>query len=193
MTNKIFRILEKGFVLFTLLLSTGGIIPLIRKQSGFMFAHSGGDPLVQMLWFAIYGISFFMIMGRLNIYLKYALMNKSLLLLSTIALTSVLWSYAPMLTLRRSVALTGTTLFGIYVASRFTKNEVFRFIIWTMGIISVFSLLSCLLLPSYGLMGWPHEGAWRGVFIHKNSMGRVVSFGAISFCRLFNLYPNTVW
>jgi O-antigen ligase len=39
------------------------------------------------------------------------------------------------------------------------------------GIIIALSLLFVVALPSYGISGGPHQGAWRGVFTHKNGFG----------------------
>jgi O-antigen ligase len=46
---------------------------------------------------------------------------------------------------------------------------------WTFGITVILSFLFAILLPKYGLMSGIHSGAWRGVFLHKNALGLMMT------------------
>jgi O-antigen ligase len=93
------------------------------------------------------------------------------------AFASVFWSQDPALTLRRSIALALSLVFGVYFASRFSQKEQLRLMAWTFGICIVFSFLFELfgLNPSEGTPGW------YGVFDIKNQLGQDMVLSAMVF------------
>lgn len=104
-------------------------------------------------------------------------------LLVAFSIVSALWSVAPEDTLRRSIALLVGTLVGFYLAERFAQIDLLRLLAVALSIIMISSGVFALMLPSLGIMSEPHEGAWRGVFSHKNSLGRyaVLSVAVFAF------------
>lgn len=101
-----------------------------------------------------------------------------------LAVLSSLWSESPMLTARRSTALAATVLFGLYLAARFSPQQILKLTVIALGIGALASFAVVLLTPSIGLSEL-HAGAWKGVFTHKNQFGRnmLVGYGA-SLCLL---------
>ncbi|MGI9508456.1 MAG: O-antigen ligase family protein [Geminicoccaceae bacterium] len=98
-------------------------------------------------------------------------------LLVVLAWLSTFWTVAPDITSRRCIALTVTSLMGVYLFVRFDLKTLLRF----LTAISTFLVLGCIawaiLIPNYGLHGdGDHAGAWRGIFFHKNSTGRVMVY-----------------
>ncbi len=85
---------------------------------------------------------------------------------------SFIWSANPDETLTGSVGMIGTTLFGLYLASRYTPKEQLNLLGWACGIAVILSIVFIIALPKYGIMSGVHAGAARGVFIHKNIMGK---------------------
>lgn len=81
--------------------------------------------------------------------------DKLLLLLVVVALCSLFWSVSPEVTLRRSVALVGTTAIGAYLATRYTVGGQLRLLAWALGIAALLSLVFGLLLPSYEISSDP--------------------------------------
>ncbi|NJR74101.1 MAG: O-antigen ligase family protein [Scytonema sp. CRU_2_7] len=113
-----------------------------------------------------------------------------LMLLLAIALVSVLWSFAPMVTLRRSVALVGTTFFGVYLATRYSLKEQLQLLAWTLGIAALLSFLFALAPPHLGIHSeGGHIGAWRGIYVHKNALGRSMGLSIVLFS-LYVLYQS---
>ncbi len=164
---------------------TGALVPLIRQGSGSSVASSEGDPITQLMWLAVYAGAFAWGLARWRLFLDVAARDKLLLLLIFIAAASVLWSAAPEVTLRRGVALTGTTLVGICLAARFGFDELLRLLAWALGIAAVLSLMFALALPSYGISSDSlTQGDWKGVFDHKNTLGKAMSLSAIVFLLL---------
>lgn len=169
--SKLVEILERGFVCLVIHLSAQANI---RFSSAVNYTQ--GNLAAQTLWFGIYAITFCLVAVRWKRFLRVATADKLLLLLVGIALTSIIWSVAPEVTLRRGVALAGTTFFGIYLATRYSPRELLRLVAWTLGIGAVLSLLCGLGLRNYAVMS---GGLWRGVYMHKNALGRLMAVNAI--------------
>lgn len=175
--------LEKGFVGLAFLLFTDGLpLHLFRPKGGDL---SQGDPLTQLILFWVYAITLFLILPYWKQAVRAVMKEKLLLLLVAIALVSVIWSGAPMLTLRRSAALLGTTLFGMYFGTRYSLGEQLRLLAWTLGTAAVLSLVFALVLPIYGIhQGGEFPGAWKGIYAHKNALGRPIALGVVVFTLL---------
>ena len=93
----------------------------------------------------------------------------------------MLWSVDPKLSLYRTIALAGTTAFGVFLAIRFSFEEQLRLLALVLGVVACVSVLVALLLPEYGVMTGPHSGAWSGVFFHKNPFGRIMVLATLVF------------
>ena len=111
--------------------------------------------------------------------------EKWLWMLWGIALASTFWSDVPVATLRSSLFLVKITLFGVYFATRYSLKEQLRLLAVTFSIVVLLSIAIALALPSYGVMslqeGGVHAGAWRGIYMHKNGLGRMMVLSALVF------------
>jgi exopolysaccharide production protein ExoQ len=120
---------EKVFAVLVLLFSTKGVIPLLRAspvelQQVRFNAENVPDPLVQVLWTAIYLITSYLLVTRCQPLLPRLLADGLLWLLTALAIASVVWSAAPAMTVQRCLAFTGTTAFGAYLALRFSRTDL---------------------------------------------------------------------
>jgi len=111
--------------------------------------------------------------------------EKWLWMLLGIALASTFWSDVPGTTLRGSIFLAQITSFGVYFAARYSLKEQLRLLAVTFSIVVLLSIAIALALPDYGVMtsqeGGVHAGAWRGIYIHKNGLGRMMVLSALVF------------
>lgn len=82
---------------------------------------------------------------------------------------SVLWSVGPSTTLRRAVGLLFTVLIAYALAIRFTPRQLLVIVFATLGVCILLSL--AMLAVSPNLVRMPGDGAMRGIFISKNSLG----------------------
>ena len=99
-----------------------------------------------------------------------------------IAWLSILWSVDPETTSRRCIALTITTLMGVYLFVRFDLDEFLRFVSVVFALLIVVSLAWVFAFPDYGIHSdETHGGAWRGIFFHKNTNGRLMVFALAVF------------
>lgn len=183
-TKEFFLTLEKVFTVVSLLMYSGG--PLTVILSG---GASGGDDsvgntdtaLIQLVFLLIYIITFLLLLCRwkkTTFILSQVRFSWLILLLSV---ASIAWSSEPKLTTTRSIALLGTTLFGMYFATRYSLKEQLQLMTWMLGVAIVLSLLFAVGLPKYGLMGNKHSGALRGIYTHKNVLGKMIVLGGVTF------------
>jgi O-antigen ligase len=105
--------------------------------------------------------------------------NLFLVALVLLAFVSCLWAETPALVLRRSIAVCGTSLFGIALAVRLSLEEQLRLLSWLFRITTVLSLACIVLLPSYGLSPGTATSELRGVFGYKNVLGSMMAMSIL--------------
>lgn len=101
---------------------------------------------------------------------------RSPLLIALLLLTAAtyFWSIMPDLTARRIPALLFTTLAGVALASRWSWRSLTEILAGTLGVLTIISFLLGALLPDFGRMQEIFPGAWRGLWLEKNSLGHVM-------------------
>ena len=174
------RLLEKGFCVLSLLFFTDAIFFNLQEISGMNVA-----PIKLILGNGISLISILLIVIRYKKVIPIVIREKWLWMIWGIALASTFWSDVPVSTLRGSLFLVQKTLFGVYFAERYSLKEQLRLLVVTFSIVVLLSIAIALALPSYGVMssqeGGVHAGAWRGIYMHKNGLGRMMVLSAIVF------------
>ncbi len=178
---KIPRFAEKGLVVASLLVSTGA---LAAWRSGNASVAEGGslsDPLLQLIWLGIYSVTLLLLFALRKGAVKVVGRDKLSWLLLGIVISSTLWSTVPGTTLRRGMALAGTYLFGIYVATRYNLDEQLRLLAWTLGIIAILSLVVAIGMPTYGI---DTLGKWRGIYTQRNILARLMVLSSMVFLLL---------
>lgn len=186
MIIKIPRSFEYVFAVFAVWFFFGNPITLLLEGadgSQLIDTESASSNfLVPGLSMAIYGVAALLVLFRWKVTLQRLRGNPQfflLVLLSLIVLASVQWSLFPNYTFRRSILFSGSTFFSIFLATQFSFKEQIKILIWGFGLTIGLSLFFGLFLPSYGKMGPPHTGAWRGVHMHKNKLGPQMAFIAV--------------
>ncbi len=105
-----------------------------------------------------------------------------LLLLLGVATLSVFWSSAPDFTSDETKALLRASALGFYMAFRYSPREQMRILVWTVGIAAVLSSFYAVTMPSYGThIGGEHAGLWKGIYAHKQYLGRLMTVGLVPF------------
>ncbi len=144
----------------------------------------GDVSIINQLFQVIYFITFCLLLLRWKKVIPIVLKSQLVWLLFGLIIISFFWSYSPELTKVRIIAMTGTMLFSLYLASRYTLKEQLELLGWIFAITIISSTILAIFLPKYGLMGGVHLGAWRGIFNHKNGLGRIMAIGVVVFCLL---------
>src|SRR5215208_7093956 len=112
---------QKAFTVLALLLLAEALLPLLRSDEG-TDQVTQNNPLLQLVWIMIYGVVFLVVI-RDRRFINVATRDKLLLILVGSALASALWSAVPEVTLRQGVALAGSSMFGVYLAMRYSLRE----------------------------------------------------------------------
>ena len=168
-------IIEKAFVVVVLILSLGAFSNQII--TGPIETQNMGMVWMQVVWSFLYLIVLVLYLRSCDKPLRRLFIVSPLIAVVAFAFLSVLWSQDPALSLRRSIALGLTLIFGVYFASRFSQKEQLRLLAWALGFCILFSLFFELLglNPSQGYPGW------YGVFDIKNELGQVMVLSAMVF------------
>lgn len=183
MIKKILLFTEEAFAVFSLLLYSGGPLTVILSDGASEGDDSGdtNTSLILVFFFLNYIITFFLLVLRWKKVLLLMKKDKIMLLLVGMAVFSFVWSYGRKQTLTRGIAIVGTSLFGLYLASRYTIKKQLELLSWMYGIAVIFSFVFIAAIPKWGIMGGIHAGAWRGIYNHKNVLGKVIVPGITIF------------
>jgi exopolysaccharide production protein ExoQ len=171
---------EEFFTFFVLLLSTGAFMNLLAGEGS--NAQAGSESLfMQAVWSAIYLSTFLLLLRRCKGFISTLVRERLLLLLVALAVLSVFWSDDPALTFRRSVALIGATMFGVYLAWRFSLADQLKLLSRALVVAAILSLVFVVVLPPYGIAGEDFDHAWQGIYGHKNVLGTSMALGLVVF------------
>jgi exopolysaccharide production protein ExoQ len=186
--NKYLPTAERWFVIISLLLYTSGLILLILSGGAGeglveeVFPDPINYSLQQNIFFLTYVVSVFLLILRWKKAIYTLSKDWTIWVLTLMGPVSVIWSTNPTITLPRSIALIGTSLVGLYLASRYSVREQLKLLGWSFLLIIILSFLFAILIPYYGTMDRGiHAGAWRGIFLHKNVLGKLMGLSGIIF------------
>lgn len=175
--------LEQAFTVLILWFSATDLLNLLQGADASLGYLDTSNQLQQYLFFVVYFACTLLILRNWK-HVLYELLKRDKIfwLVMVMVFASVLWSAYPDITMRRSIALLGTTLIGVYISTRYTMKQQLNLMCWTWGLVAISSLVFALGLPKYGLMPrGTYAGAWRGIFTHKNSLGKSMVWGGIVF------------
>jgi len=200
--KKILEFSEIAFVVTYLILYAAGVVVLFL-MGGASEGEKGSSQefdfaLNRLLFFFNYFITLFLLILRWQktLYTLISWSNGLFLLLIALVPLSTLWSVEPGKTLSASIAMIGTCLFGLYLASNYSPKQQLQLLGWSFAISIIFSFLFAIALRKYGVMGGVHTGAWRGIYTHKNWLGRMMVLASGTLFLLANdakKYHRTLW
>ncbi len=195
MIRKILLFIEQSFAVLSLLLYSGGPLTVILSDGASEGDDSGetDTSLILVFFFLNYLITVFLLILRWKKVIRVMKKEKIILLLVGLAVFSFVWSSLPKKTLTRGIAIIGTSLFGLYLASRYTIKQQLELLGWMYGIAVIFSFFFIAAIPKLGIMGGIHAGKWRGIYNHKNTLGKVIVPGLIVFLLLASNSKKYSW
>ena len=184
-TSKILNRFEVIFSVFSLIHLSGGVLPVLLVRGA-----SEGDgvdigafdlSLVSKVSLLIYFCAFVLLVLRWKKVINVLTEGKFIWLFVIFVFISFLWSYAPDKTFRFGVYGIGSTTLGLYLGTRYSLKEQLKILAWTFAVSTILSVLFIVALPKYGIMAAIHSGAWRGIYIHKNSLGIMSVLATVTF------------
>ena len=96
-----------------------------------------------------------------------------------LCLASVTWSVARILTAVNATLIILSAVVASYLGVRYRDDELVRITLWFSAAAVILSYILVWLVPGAAIMSTlALEGAWRGVFSHKNYTGAIVAYGS---------------
>lgn len=165
------------FLLSNLLMSL--LVGLEQDSALFAAGNAEQYRTKQSVFAAAYAVAAMLLAVRREAY-GWAVVGTPLLVLMAVPALSALWSPDPGLTLRRTLSLWGTSIFGIYLGVVFTEAQMRRLLVLSALLGAAASgLLIALTEESgrmeYGIIGW----VWQGIYSHKNVLAQNMALGLL--------------
>ncbi|HHI88427.1 MAG TPA: O-antigen ligase family protein [Hellea balneolensis] len=149
--------------------------------------------LARYLWYPGYILVLLLALRHFGSLLRMAAFNPLIVLAVLWCGVTYIWSIAPDVTLRRSVALLVTTLFGLVLAARYDWNQLVQRLAFVFLVTALISLFLAVAIPSLGRMQDVYVGAWRGAWLEKNSFGTRMAMGLTAMMAAFAMQPKRWW
>lgn len=183
--------LETGLTVVCLLLFSGVLLAFFEVT-----VTADEQPILRLLWYPIYLFVLIGVLLRPATMATMAAVNVLALLPVGLAILSAQWSWEPDITFRRTVALSFTVLFGLYLAARYSWRDLLTMLAVVFGVLAVGSYVMALTFPARGVMQVEFPGVWQGVFLQKNELGSMMTRGVLVFGAILALYADrrrNVW
>ncbi len=177
--------LEMFFVIMSLVAYTGALVRLFVKRSYGLVEVNENNVYMQAFFVVTYLVAILCLFSKPKTFFVSTQKIPAVWLLVFWALCSVLWSYSPDVTLRRSIALIGTTIFAMYLATRFSLYQNFKFLGIAFAIVIIASYIYMFLFPT--------DQAWTGVFFTKNELTRASLLAGMIFVFLLQSTKRKIW
>lgn len=190
MAARLLRWAEEIIVFVLLFQFSTALVALILTDPNDL---SSTSMLARNLWYPGYLLVLLLTLRWLPKVIRMAVFNPLLVVCILWCGISYLWSIEPDVTLRRSVALLMTTLFGLVLAARYDWNELVQRLALVFLVTAVISLVLAVGMPRLGQMQEIHQGAWRGAWLEKNSFGTRMAMGLALMMCAFAMQPKRWW
>lgn len=176
--HPLFTCFEKGFTVFVWMYFTTALYcSSLFISSDSRLASSDlnpYDPLFSKIQMVIYGITLLLLIGRWRSSLTALFQGQAIGLLILLVMGSCLWSDWPEESWRKSLNAMATGAFGLYTATRFSPREQLKYLLFALGLVTVFCLLFSLAQPAASIEIGVNAGSWRGPMTQKNLLARLM-------------------
>jgi O-antigen ligase len=170
-------LLEAALLALTLFLST--LRPLVVYSLYPDTAVSTGPAWREaFLWLLalLLGLSLMFARDLGPAYLSAVRKNWLLVALALFAAASLAWSTHPAASFYRLIGFLSATVIAGYFGVRYSPREWLSVLFVLGSMILILSLAFALAVPGVGrMLGATYEGAWRGIFWHKNHLGAMLA------------------
>ncbi len=169
------EVIERCFALLALLLLTDVRMDMTAVAQEVRAVN----PLKQLIFAGIYGVVFLILAFRMKRVARVVWSDSLTWMLVGFAGISLFWSVEPEVTLRRLVALLGTTMFGVYLASRFTFRDQVSLVAIALIVAAVASVAFAAMMPQLGFQHDASGDLLRGIYMNKNALGRMMALSVV--------------
>jgi O-antigen ligase len=104
--------------------------------------------------------------------------NWPLMIFIAYSVLSLLWTVNVNRSLHTVYIMIAASLSAAGLATIYSREQIFRLLLWFVGFVALASLIAVILLPKTAITQVFYlAGTWRGLFWHKNYLGSVMAFG----------------
>ena len=130
--------------------------------------------------------------GTMSEYLSMWRRNWLPALFILLTLLSTVWSIAPLTTLFSSLELLLAAMVASYFGMRLASEKLMDALFWFGALLLILSIALVFGAPPTGTMYWPpFNGAWRGVYWHRNHLASIAALLSIVYlCRMYLAVRN---
>jgi exopolysaccharide production protein ExoQ len=180
------RVGEKVLTFLILLMSTGAFMSLFIAPG--QTASDSGSVVGKLVSAVVYLSVFLLLISKCKGFVQEIMHERFIFALLGLAILSTYWSDDPTVSIKRSLELVGTSLFGVYFSIRYDFKEKIRLLAVMCG----FSVVWCFI---FGILGLGNSvdnipGAWFGIYVQKNSLGRMMVLSALVFAFFGKVNPQ---
>ncbi|MGA9657526.1 MAG: O-antigen ligase [Asticcacaulis sp.] len=182
---------EVALTIFCILLFSNALIgPVFAPQSLDLAAVAEDSAILRLVWLPVYAVTLLLVAMRITRMMRIlpALFMTGMLV--GLCFASSYWSIAADVSTRRSIAVALTTLFGLYLASRYRGDQLVQIIALSFTLLTFGSYFVCIFVPSLGIHNDINAGAWKGLWYEKNQMAAIMVLGFIATCASAYIAPE---
>jgi len=145
-------------------------------------------------WSGIFALSAFVLMRQHLLAISHLrAVNPFLLAMAIYCLVSIVWSPAPVVTLKRTIQFVGLILFGLAIQMN-GKNWSYSILVMIAALtgIELASVVAAIAFPSVGIDTY-FGSAWRGITDNKNTLGAVAALSLLLWVSVWHLKSLRPW
>lgn len=178
----------------TLFVSADALFPLLVSGGQEIDIDTAATARVRTLgWMAVYLLSFVCLAISWRGAIEAIRQNLVFVLLIALAIFSAMWSDNPLRAAYSASQLGVLTLFALTVSYRLPHSQALVVACFSYAMMIGLSVALIAIRPDLGISSSiMYEGAWRGIFIHKNHFGTQLSFAFVTFFSVFILFTGWV-
>ena len=136
--------------------------------------------VIRVFYYPFYGCGFFLAWRAWRRLLDATWRTPFMMTLISLCAVSYFWSIDPSGTMRRLIALFMTILCAYAIAARFSWRRLTEVLAIAYLIMMSMSIVLAVAFPHLGKMQELFVGAWRGVWLEKNSLGNNMAIGFVA-------------
>ena len=171
--------IEKFIAFGISLILSGALWRLLSRGTSQSLQAMEGDARTQVVLILIYATVAVLCLFEFRWTWHNISRNPSLIVLLILACASTAWADSSDIVIRRALGLVGTSLFGVYLGTRFSFDEQLRLLRWALRVAATGTIALLILSPSRALSAPGGGGAYRGIFPHKNILGAAMALAFI--------------
>jgi O-antigen ligase len=182
---------EVGVTLLCILLFSNALIgPVFAPQTADLASAEENSAILRLVWPPVYAMTLLLTGFRITRLLRVVPALFMTGLLVGLCFASHFWSIDPATTIRRTIAVAMTTIFGLYLGARWKGADLVQIIALAFALLTFGSYVVCIFVPSLGVHNDINAGDWKGLWYEKNQMAAIMTLGFIASCASAYIAPE---